>query len=1125
VTQQPSEVVGRDLGGYRIEAVLGRGGMGVVYRATDVRLGRKVALKVLPPEFGSDETFRVRFLRESRAAAAIDHPGVIPIYEAGDVDGQLYIAMRYVDGVDLERMLEADGPLAPERAVALVAQLAAALDAAHERGLVHRDVKPSNALVAKGDHVYLCDFGLTKEAADDVKLTASDELAGTALYMAPETLRTGHADARSDLYSLGCVLFECLVGEPPFTGRTPAAVIFGHLEEPPPPASERRAGLPHALDSVLARALDKVPEHRYASGAELVSAVRAALAGRAPARRRWPRAVAAAGAALAVAAAGAAALLMGSGETPSVVAIRGDAVAAIDPERGSLKGQVPLDGTPDAIAAGAGAVWVTDRDRNVVSRVDTDTRTIRQTIPVGHAPSAIAADRHGVWVANSQDGTVSVISPRTNQVAQTIEVGRQVDGLCAAGGAVWVASPLEYAVVRLDADTGRPAAKVTLDSQPAKLACGDGVVWASSASTGTVTRISASTATASQPVQLSRGVSALAVGDGAVWIANPLEGTVSRVDRGRGVVTATVPVGRNDGPVSLAVTPNGVWVANEFAGTLARIDPKRAEIAERLDIGNRPLALTVVDGALWLGASDAGARRRGGTVSTELLGSPDWTSMDFAVDYGYRGDLTNDGLTGYIRQGGTPTLAADLAEALPVPSDGGRTYAFRLRRGIRYSTGEPVRPSDVRFVIERGISNRGFADQLFSAIRGARACRPRACDLSRGIVTDDKAGTVVFHLTQPDGDLLYKLAMPFAFLLPPSVGVKAPANRLLPATGPYRVVRFDKGREMRLERNPAFRSWSPAVRPDGYPDAVVVRFGVPVRGAAERVSSGKVDLFDNAVERLTTPVADIRRRAPGLLRDTPAPVTTWFSLNTRVAPFDNVDARRAVAFAFDRRAAANALDGGDLAPPTCQLLPPGFAGFRPYCPFTASGTASGRPDLATARRLVERSGTRGAHVVVQSFDTLDRSVPEVMVRTLRRLGYDASLRVLPNDPYFDTFFDTSKRVQIGVHPWVADYPSPTTFFDVFACASIRRGTSANINPSQFCDRTLDRLVAEAKRLQVTDPVRAQALWSRAERRVVDQAPLVAAYNMSATLLVADRIGNYQFNWVWGSALLDQLWVR
>ena len=1097
--------------------------MGVVYLATDVRLDRKVALKVLPPELGDDETFRARLLRESRAAAAIDHPSVIPVYEAGEAGGQLFIAMRYVDGVDLERLLGSVGPLAPERALALVAQLAAALDAAHEHGLVHRDVKPSNALVAKGDHVYLCDFGLTRAAADD-RLTATGEVAGTALYMAPETLRTGLVHARSDLYSLGCVLFECLTGEPPFTGPTQAAVIFGHLEEPPPRLSERRAGLPHALDAVLARALDKDPGHRYASGAELVAAARAALAGRAPARGRRRRVVAGV-VALAAAAAGAVALLAGSGDTPSAEPIEGDAVAAIDPEEGALTGKVALEGAPEGIAAGAGAVWVTDRDRNLVSRVDPETRTIRQTIPVGNAPSAIAAESHGVWVANGQDGTVSLISPRTNENLQRIPVGSQVDGLCAEGGAIWVAAPLEYAVVRLDPGSRRRTAKVTLDSQPGKLACGDGVVWASSPSNGTVTPIDAASSTATQPVEMSRGVAALAVGDGAVWVANPLEGTVSRIDRERRVVTATVAVGRDDGPASIATTPGAVWVANEFAGTLARIDPERAVVAERRSVGGRPQAVTAVDGTLWLGVADSGASRRGGTVSLGLISGFLRKDLDFAISYGVGGDLTNDGLVGYVRQGGIPTLAADLAEALPVPSDGGRTYAFRLRPGIRYSTGEPVRPSDVRFVIERGMRNEGFAVQVFSAIRGARSCRPRACDLSRGIVADDEAGTVVFHLTEPDGDLLYKLAMPFAFLLPQSVGMKVPANRLLPATGPYRIVRFDKRHEVRMERNPQFESWSPAVRPDGYPNAVVTRWPVRARKAAERVGSGEVDIYPNAGNQIWTQLAGIRRRTPELLRTSPSPTTTWFSLNTKVAPFDELDARRAVAFALDRRALARGLSGGGVERPTCQLLPPGFVGYRQYCPYTTSRTASGRPDLAVARKLVKRSGTRGGRVVLPWPASLDRGEPGVMVRVLRRIGYDASLRVLPDARYFKTVADTDARVQISEVSWIADYPSPTTFFDQFACASIRSGTPININPSQFCDPTMDRLTAEAKQLQVTDPIRAQDLWARAERRLVDQAPLVAAYNSSHVDLVAERIGNYQFNWARVQGLLDQFWVR
>jgi peptide/nickel transport system substrate-binding protein len=178
-----------------------------------------------------------------------------------------------------------------------------------------------------------------------------------------------------------------------------------------------------------------------------------------------------------------------------------------------------------------------------------------------------------------------------------------------------------------------------------------------------------------------------------------------------------------------------------------------------------------------------------------------------------------------------------------------------------------------------------------------------------------------------------------------------------------------------------------------------------------------------------------------------------------------------------------------------------------------------------ARRLVKRSGTRGARVVVLWPASLDRSEPRVMVRVLRRIGYDASLRVLPFPRYFKTLADTDARVQIGEVSFLADYPSPTTFFDQFACASIRSGTPFNINPSQFCDPTMDRLTAEAKQLQVTDPIRAQDLWARAERRLVDQAPLVAAYNSSHVDLVAERIGNYQYNWARTQGVLDQFWVR
>ena len=1136
MSTESSPARGTEIGHYRIEAVLGRGGMGVVYRATDARLGRKVALKVLPPEYGDDQAFRARFLRESRLAASIDHPGVIPIYEAGDAGGRLFIAMRHVDGIDLGELLRREGALDPARALALVAQLAAALDAAHALGLVHRDVKPSNALVARqgdAEHVYLSDFGLSKELVGDATLSGSGGFVGTVRYMAPEVIRSGQADARSDLYSLGCLLFECFTGTAPFDGPSEAAVIYGHLEEPPPRASDRRPGLPRALDAVLARALDKDPERRWASGAELMHATRAALAGEAPrARDGIRRRAMVLGLAAVALAAGVVVLARDSGSGPSLASVRANGVAVIDPGEAALTAQVALDGAPSEIAAGAGAVWVTDEDRGVVARVDKKTFTIRQTITVGHGPSALAVEPRGVWVANRQDGTVSVISPQTNTVVKTIPVGRNVDGVCIGSGSVWVASPLDYAVVRLDPESLRKTDTVRLDTQPAQLACGNGVVWASSPSSGTVTEINAKAAATERTVQVSRGASAIALGADAVWVTNAPDGTVSRIDPRRGIVTALVPVGVDDGPADLAVTEEAVWVSSEFGGTVARIDPARPQAGVvKLRVGNRPQGLAVVDGALWVGIADTGARHRGGTLRLESAFKMPWTELDPSTSYGTEGwellGLTNDGLTGFRRQGGgdSAALVANLAVALPTPSEGGRRYAFRLRRGTRYSTGEPVRASDVRFAIERALRHHAAAPGLFAGIRGARACTPKRCDLSRGIVTDDAAGTVVFRLTEPDSDLLTKLARPFAAVLPPSAGVAAPAKRALPATGPYVIAEFKPGRFVRLERNPRFKSWSRAARPDGYPDAITARFGAGGRAAVNRVLAGRADRIQ--VDGLPAQLPSLRRRAPAQLHASVIPATWYFVLNTRRAPFDSLDARRAVAYAFDRRAAVIAKGGRDVAQENCQILPPNFPGSRPYCPYT-TGTAGarGRPDLARARRLVRRSGTTGMRVtVVVAESFLPTNLDQQMKRTLVRLGYDATLRVLPDDKQFQTLNDTSKRAQIGLWPWAADYPGASTFLHNFSCDALTPNSPDNLNPSQFCDREVDRLMTEAARLQAVDPDAADAAWARAERRIVDQAPAVGAYSNIFTDLVSQRLGNYQYNPGATGMVLDQAWVR
>jgi serine/threonine-protein kinase len=273
--------VGSRIAGYRLEKQIGRGGMAVVFRALDERLSRPVALKVLAPGLPADEGFRQRFIRESRSAAAVDDPHIIPVFEAGEADGALFIAMRYVPGGDAGTLVREHGPLPPARAAAIVSAVASALDAAHAAGLVHRDVKPANMLVdvrpGRPDHVYLSDFGLTKGAMSSVSLTGTGHFMGTLDYCAPEQIQGQRVDARTDEYALACAAFELLAGEPPFPRDKSMAVMYAQLSAPPPVLSARRPGLPPAVDEVLLRALAKAPGDRYASCGEFAHALRLAL--------------------------------------------------------------------------------------------------------------------------------------------------------------------------------------------------------------------------------------------------------------------------------------------------------------------------------------------------------------------------------------------------------------------------------------------------------------------------------------------------------------------------------------------------------------------------------------------------------------------------------------------------------------------------------------------------------------------------------------------------------------------------------------------------------------------------------------------------------------------------------
>ncbi|HEY7622892.1 MAG TPA: ABC transporter substrate-binding protein [Solirubrobacteraceae bacterium] len=894
------------------------------------------------------------------------------------------------------------------------------------------------------------------------------------------------------------------------------------------------------MDAVVTRAMAKDPGRRWQTGDDLARAARAALAPGARHRRlRAPhRAVlAAAGLMVGLCAIVGALLLARSGGPPPLAAINANAVAVIDPAHGSLTAQVHTGASPSQIASGAGAVWVSNTDAGTVSRIDRKTHTVSQTITVGSGPEAIAVGDGAVWVVNSLSGTLSRIDPTVNQVVKTISLGNGPSGVCADARAIWVANSGDRTVWRIDPHSTRRTKSIVLDNAPTQLACGGGEVWASSDSAGKVAEINARTGDVVQNITAGGGASGLAYGAGALWVANTLDGTVSRIDPRSGVPT-TSRIGPGAGPASVAADATEVWVSDEFDGTVVRIDPKSGAVLKPLlKVGRRPQGIALVDGKLWVGVAASGARHRGGTLRMLTQLTFRWVDYDPATQDSVLTsgliNITNDGLTAYRRVGGRAgwVLVPDLAVSLPTPIDHGTTYRFQLRQGIHYSTGALVGPQDIRREIERSFhgGSASLGATFFGALVGASACVKRAatCDLSRGIAVDDAAGTITFHLTEPDPDFLYKLAQPVAVALP-NVGAAVPQRKPLPATGPYAVATLQPGHFVHLVRNPQFRAWSAAAKPDGYPDEITVRLGMKQSAAVRAVEAGQADyVFGNVALDSRKEVDELYTRYAGQLHTSPGFALVSLFLNTRTPPFDNVYARRALNYAVDRRGAVAVAGGTRAAAPACQILPPDFPAYQPYCPYTANagpGRPWSAPDFAKARRLVDRSHTRGMRVTVWAPNTLLGGEAHFIAPLLDELGYRASVRLL-GDTYFPYIANSRNHAQLGVTYWGSDYPAARDFLQLqYSCRSFTPDDPNNVDWSEFCDRRADRLMQRAVHLQSTDPRSANALWARAEQRIVDQAPVLPLDNPKNVDFVSRRVGNYQFNPQWG-ALLDQLWVR
>jgi peptide/nickel transport system substrate-binding protein len=530
----------------------------------------------------------------------------------------------------------------------------------------------------------------------------------------------------------------------------------------------------------------------------------------------------------------------------------------------------------------------------------------------------------------------------------------------------------------------------------------------------------------------------------------------------------------------------------------------------------------------------SGAAHKGGTFT--ILANSSFGVADPAQNYTLQEWQllinSHDGLVQFKRVGGTEgtQIVPDLATAIPTPTDGGKTYTFQIRKGIKFSNGQVLKPSDFVTTFERQFTVPG-PTSFYSGIVGASACKPSNCDLSKGVVADDSASTLTIHLTAGDPEFLDKLALPFAYAVPKNTSMKLTGNDVPPGTGPYMWKGYNPNKEAVLVRNPYFKEWNADAQPAGYPDEIIEKYGLQIsdevtqvqRGAADEVFDGDVIPTDRLNE-LNSPQYQNQVHVNPLTAD------WYFAFNTTTPPFNNVKARQAVNYAADRAAYVKIGGGSALAQPTCQILPPNFPGYKPYCPYTKGSdtTKWTGTDIAKAKQLVQESGTAGAKVVVNSAnDETSKALGEQMVSDLNKIGYKASGQYLAGTiqyPYVQNSKNHSKW-NIGWSAWYQDYPAPSDFLNVLlGCGSIHPNSDASPNIAAFCDKSIQAKMDQAEQQGVTNPDAANEIWAQVDHDMTDQAPWVDMYNPKQIDFLSKRVGNYQWNPQW-YILIDQLWVK
>jgi DNA-binding beta-propeller fold protein YncE/predicted Ser/Thr protein kinase len=596
--------IGSTLAGYRIDSLIARGGMGVVYRATQLALERPVALKVIAGELADDEKFRRRFLSESRLAARLEHPAVVPVYDAREDEGELIVAMRLIEGGDLRKLIDREGPLQPERAVHLLGQVAEALDAAHAAGIVHRDVKPHNILV-EGERAYLSDFGLAKAYAETGPGSGAS-IVGTVEYMAPEQWRGERVGPEADVYALGCVLYEALTGIVPYARKE----------------ADTEPEMPRGIEKVIERAVSKDPADRYRTAGELIEAARQSQ-GDTPAATlvlserpeqatlqlrgspadgvglsRWRRPIAGAF------------LFWFVGGLAAVVAAVALIVSFFGDEGVSVSAPIAVADPPLRLAVGPETVWATSAADGTLSGIDPDTQRVISKLRVGRGVSGVTIGAGSVWVSNPHAGTVLRIDP-PGRVTARIAVGGSPGAIVSGGGRIWVADEDGAGITAIDPQRARILRRgLAPHAAPLRLAVGAGGLWVSSASTATVRRIDLGTMSVDAPILAGRGPAGVTVGHGLVWVANGRSTTVTRIDPAtHSTLGDPIEVGERPGGIDAGTS--AVWVATATDNSVTRLDLASGNpIGDPIRVGPQPGAVVVGSEAVWIANNGDGTVTR-----------------------------------------------------------------------------------------------------------------------------------------------------------------------------------------------------------------------------------------------------------------------------------------------------------------------------------------------------------------------------------------------------------------------------------------------------------------------------------------------------------------------------------